>query len=212
MKNIVRELVELGVKIGFYKKTFNSKAPKFLLNNWMEMFIKGLPLSNPLDNTLGLLLDPKYVEDNSPYSDDALKTQSILNHNDVLQYLKLTGSWSENVLGLEKDFLPNFTRVLGFLVYDVFTSLCSLPASLVNMNNVSLGPVLGVLDFKIEDSSRYQLCNELFKRNILSVFPEVAVEYCLTAYHQKTDTKELIQMLEDGKDIISNTNGNYLLF
>jgi len=214
IKSIVWELVDLGVRIGSRRKTCCGNISKFFLDNSMEMFIKGRPLSNVLDNSLGLLLDPKYVEDNKPHSDDALITQSILNRRDILQYLKCLGNWSEQELGIKIDQnLPSAHRVLGFLVYDVFISIHALPASLVNMNNVILAPIMGVLDGEFEAASAREIFNALYKRNILPVLPKTAVQYCLFAYCQNTDAGELIQLLENvDSSIMINSSSNYFNF
>lgn len=214
VKSIVRELVDLGIRVGSRRKTCCGNTSKFFLDNSMEMFIKGRPLSNVLDNSLGLLLDPKYVEDNKPHSEDAMKTQSILNRRDILQYLKCSGNWSEQELGIKIDqHLSSVLHVLGFMVYDVFTSIYALPASLVDMDNVTLAPIMGVLDGEFEDTSARELFNALCKRDIFPVLPRTAVKYCLFAYCQNTDAGELIQLLENVESSnMINSSSNYFNF
>lgn len=179
------------------------------------MFIKGRPLLNTIDDdSLNHLLDFKYVQDNMPQSNEDLKTQSVLNRKDVLQYLNGTGIWSEQELGVESNN-PSGISHLGNLVYDVFTSLNTLPASLINTENVLFGPVIGVLSGKIEESLKQELCNALIKINILPILPEKALEYCLQAYYHENDNNDLIRILESGsfgndvKKTMSSSPSNY---
>lgn len=169
-----------------------------LWENWIEMFIKGRPLLNTIeDDLLNLLLDSKYMNDNMPQSDEDLKTQAILNRKDVLQYLNGTDIWSEQELGV-KSTNPSDLSHLGYLVYDVFTSLNSLPASLIDTENVVFGPIIGVLSGKIKDPLKQELCNALIELNVLPVLPEKALQYCLQAFYHENDNDELIKLLESG--------------
>lgn len=167
-------------------------------DDWTEMFMKGRPLLNKLDDNLVLMLDSKHIIDNKPYSDENLETQSILNRRDILQYLEGKGNWSEEELSIQIDLPLNVSQVLGFLVFDVLTSLHALPESLINITNVQFGPVMSVLSGNIENAFKHELCNALIERNILPVLLETALQYCLNAYYQETDNNELIQLLEDG--------------
>lgn len=214
-KCVVYELIDLSIKIGIYRKKYYSGVSKLLWENWIEMFIKGRPLLNTIeDDSLNLLLDSKYVNDNMPQSDEDLKTQAILNRKDVLQYLNGTEIWSEQELGVKSNNLSG-PSYLGYLVYDVFTSLNSLPASLIDIENVVFGPIIGVLSGKIEDPLKQKLCNALIKLNILPVLPEKALQYCLQSYYHENDNYDLIQILESGYNgnydakITSNSSSNY---
>lgn len=208
MKSITQELIELSVKCGIYHKTYCRNIPKYLMEDWMEIFIKGRPLLYSLDNSLSHLLDPKYVVDNKHYSDEELKNQSTLNHRDIMNYLEGMGMWSEQELGVKTNHPSSISRIFGYMIYEVLTSLYVLPASLVNVDNIVFGPVMGVLNGEIEDILKHKLCNSLIEYNILPVVPEMALNYCLYAYYQETGNTELIQILEKDDNIIS-LNGNY---
>lgn len=196
-KSVVFDLIDLSIKYSIYRQKYHYKVPYFLWKNWMVMFIKGRPLLNTIDDdSLDLLLSSKYLDDRKPQSDEDLKTQAMLNRIDILQYLKCTDIWSEQELGV-KNNNPTGISHLGFLVYDVFTSLNALPVSLIDIENVVIGPVIGVLSGKIEDPLKQELCNALTKLNILPVLPEKALQYCLQAYYHETDNDELLQELED---------------
>lgn len=209
MENTVQELINLIVKRGIYQKKYYRDIPKYLWEDWIEIFINGRTLLYTRDDSNFLLLDSRYLVDNKPYSDEEIKTQSILNRRDLLQYLKGMGIWSEKELGVKTDHPPGILRILGYLVYDVLTSLYILPASLVSINNIVLGPVIGVLNGKIEDALKHKLCNFLITRNILPVVPEMALKYCLNAYYQEIDNTELIRELENNDNNMLSLNSNY---
>jgi len=208
MKSIVRDLIDLSIRSAVYNNTYGDNVPKYVWNNWINMFIKGRPLLKTLDDTLGLLLDTVYVAENKTYSDEELKTQSILDHKDILEYLERTNGWSEKKLGLQSDSHTIVCRALGFLVYDVFTLYYALPPSSVSIDDFILGPVFGVLSCKIKESLRQEICNALVKRNILPVLPITALQYCMRAYCQLTDNDELIELLEQPEDLNSSDNNN----
>jgi len=202
MKNVVRDLCDLSIRSAAYIETYSDNIPKYLWNNWMNMFIKGRPLLNTLDDTLGLLLDTDYVSENKPFSDEELETQSILDHIEIMDYLERRNDWSENkkLVGLKSNSQSSGCRALGFLVYDVFTLYYALPPSSISIDDFIIGPVFGVLSCKIKDSLKQEICNALIKRNILPVLPIAALEYCSRAYCQLTDNDELIETLEDSDD------------
>lgn len=197
LESIVQELIDLSVKGGAYSKKHGDNIPNYSWNNWTEMFVKGRPLLNTLDDSLGLLLDPKHLADNESYAAEEIETQSILNRKDIVNYLKGTGDWSEKELGVHIQRPPDISRVLGFLVYDVITSLHPLPTTINNINGEIFGPVLSVLNGKIEEISKQNLCDTLIKRNILPVLPETALLYCLNAYYQESDDHDLINALDN---------------
>jgi len=199
MKSVVRDLFDLSIRSAAYIKTYGDNIPKYLWNNWINMFIKGRPLLNTLDDTLGLLLDTDYVTENKPYSDEELETQAVLDHIDIMEYLERKNGWSKNQqLGLKSDSQSSTAcRALGFLVYDVFTLYYALPPSSISIDDFIIGPVFGVLSCKIKDSLKHDICNALIKRNILPVLPIEALQYCSRAYCQLTDNDELIETLEN---------------
>ncbi|VVC27324.1 Hypothetical protein CINCED_3A004966 [Cinara cedri] len=204
MKTIVCDLVDLSVKIGCHNKQHDGNViAKYMWDNWIEMFVEGRPLLNGLDDKLGLLLDPQFVYDNKPRSDEELKTQTILNRKDLKQYLQSVESWSEHGLNLKNKYDPfRSSRILGFYVYDVLTSLYALPASLVDIDDsITLSPVKGVFNGEIGKSSTDRLCDALVSRNILPILMETALRYCLYAYCRETDNKELIKILEENNNI-----------
>jgi len=201
MKSVVRDLFDVSIRSAAYIKTYDDNIPKYLWNNWMNMFIKGRPLLNTLDDTLGLLLDTDYVTENKPFSDEELETQSILDHIDIMDYLERKNDWSEKKkLGKSYSHTSTVCRALGFLVYDVFTLYYALPPSSISIDDFIPGPVFGVLSCKIKDSLKQDICNALIKRNILPVLPIGALQYCSRAYCQLTDNDELIETLEDSED------------
>lgn len=197
MKSVVRYMIDLSIRNAVYKKAYGDNIPKYLQSNWTHMFIKGRPLLNTLDDTLGLLLDNVYVAENKPFTDEELKTQSLLDHKDVMEYLERTNGWSEKQLGLKSDPHTIVCRALGFLVYDVFTLYYTLPPSSISMDDFVVGPVFGVLSCETKDSFIQDICNALIKRDILPVLPIAALQYCSRAYCQLTDNDELLDMLED---------------
>ncbi|XP_025198187.1 uncharacterized protein LOC112596641 [Melanaphis sacchari] len=213
MKSVVRDLIDLGIRTAVYKKAYDHNISKYLRSNWMHMFIEGRPLLNTLDDRLGLLLDNVYVAENKPYTDEELKTQSILNHKDVMEYLERTNGWSEKELGLKSDSHTTVSRALGFLVYDVFTLYYTLPPSSITVDDFVIGPVFGVLSCEMENSFKQDICNALIKRNILPVLPIAALQYCSRAYCQLTDNDELIEILDDSDDLDEpNDLDKYIIF
>lgn len=203
MKSVVRDLFDVSIRRAAYIKTYDDNIPKYLWNNWMNMFIKGRPMLNILDDTLGLLLDIDYVTENKPFSDEEIETQSILDHIEIMDYLERKDGWSEKKkhMGLKSNsHTSTVCRALGFLVYDVFTLYYALPPSSISIDDFILGPVFGVLSCKIKDSLKQDICNALIKRNILPVLPTAALQYCSRAYCQLTDNDELIETLEDLED------------
>lgn len=211
MKSLVKDLTDFSVGCGVYRKKYRGNFPKYLWENWMDMFINGRPfLINMIYENPGRLLDPIYVTDNTQYADEELKTQAILNRSDVLQYLKGTRNWSNQALGVETYDHPIISRILGFLVYDVFTAVYKHPVSLVDIHNVTFGPVIGVLSCKMEASTKHDVSQALIKRDILPVLLETAVEHCLNAFYRETDNTELIQLLESfDADSTVNSFCNY---
>lgn len=205
IKTAVRDLVYLGIKVARRKNQHGSTVVgKCVWDNWVEMFLGGRPLLNGLDDNLGLLLDPRFVDDNRPRSDEELKTQAMLNRIDVEQYLRGTGSWSKSALDLNSNNDPFCgSRRLGFYVHDVLTSLYALPNSLVDIDGTAVLScrVRGVLRCEIDGPSTDRLCGALVDRGILPVSLNTALRYCLSAYRQETDGAELIRTLEnsDGK-------------
>ncbi|XP_022183115.1 uncharacterized protein LOC111042724 [Myzus persicae] len=200
IKSVVRDLFDLSIRSAAYIKTYGGNVPKYLWNNWMNMFIKGRPLLNTLDDTLGLLLDTNYVTENKPYSDEELETQAILDRIDIMDYVERKNDWSENQRLKSESHASTICRALGFLVYDVFTLYYALPPSSISIDDFILGPVFGVLSGKIKESLKQDICNALIKRNILPVLPIAALQYCSRAYCQLTDNDELIETLEDLED------------
>lgn len=215
MKSVVSELVGISIKRSVYRKKYFRNVPNSVWDDWMELFIRGKRFLNTLhDSSLGVLLDPNFVSANKSYADEELENQSTLNSKDVLQYLNGTGCWSEQEIGVKNNHTATSCRVLGFLVYDVLSSLYALPASLVNLDSVIFGPVKSMIIGEIDDSLKREVCNALIKRNILPVTSETALIYCLNAYYQETDRDKLIQVLENDFDIGSSsisTNSNYTL-
>lgn len=213
MKSIVSELVSISIKRCVYRQKYFRNVPNCIWDDWTELFIKGRPLLDTLyDSELGLLFDPNFVAENKSYSVEELKNQYILNLKDLLQYLNGTGSWSEQEIGVKNNHTTARCRVLGFLVYDVLSSLYALPASLIDLDDVMFGPVMGMLIGEIDNSLKQEICNALIKRNILPVTLEMALLYCLNAYYQETDKDELIQILENDFDLRSSlisTSSNY---
>lgn len=197
MKSVVKDLADFSVGCGIYRKKCCGNIPKYLWENWMDMFSNERPFSiNMIYKNPGRLLDPIYVTDNKEYADEELKTQAILNRSDVLQYLKGTCNWSSEALGVKVYEHPIISRVLGFLVYDVLTAVYMQPVSLVDIHNVSFGPVLAVLNCKMDASTKHAVSQALIKRDILPVLLETAVEHCLNAFYRETDNTELIKLLE----------------
>lgn len=214
-KNVVREIIDISIKSSIYRKKYEFNIPKHLWNDWMEIFTKGLQLLYSLNDQLGLLLDPEYIDENKPNFDNELITQAALNCADISQYLSNTGKWSEDELAVKvNDHVSNYSRILGFLMYDVFTSVNSQPTSVINIKKMAFGSVVGVFDGEIDEASINKLCNALIERNILPVLPENAIHYCLCAYHTETDNNELIQILENDDDYnaaaaFNEINSNY---
>lgn len=209
IKSVVCDLIDFGIKVGYHNKQHDGNAiAKYMWDNWMEMFFEGRPLLNGLDDKLGFLLNPIFVNENKPRSDEELKTQAVLNRKDIKEYIQGIGSWSEHVLKLKTKYdIFGSIRNLGFCVYDVMTSLYNLPASLVEIDdNIILSPTKGVFNAEIDKSSTDELCDALVKRNILPVLLVKALQYCLCAYCMETDHEESIQILEHTMDL----NSNYL--
>jgi len=208
-------MVELGVKSVVYRKKYGFDVPKRLWDDWMELFVKGMTASYPLNDELGLLLDPEYVDRHRPHSVDELITQAMLNCVDIAQYLDGAGKWSERELVVKMSArASDYSRVLGVFVYDVFTSVNALPAPLVNVNKTVFGPVVSVFDGELDDASTRRLCDAIAGRRTLPVTAETALRYCLSAYHTETDNGRLIQILEDDDDDAAATapggpNSNY---
>lgn len=211
IRSTVLELINLVVQRSIYQKKYYRNVPKYLWDDWIDVFIKGRTLlyMNIHDDAHYLLLDSKKLVDNRSYSDEELKTQSILNRRDILQYLKGMGIWSEKELGVNTNHPPGVFRILGYLVYDVLTSLYILPASLVSVDDIVFGPVISVLNGKIEDELKHKISNLLIEHNILPVIPEMALKYCLNAYYEEIDNAELIRELEKNDNNMISLNGNY---
>lgn len=200
VKSVVCELIDISVRRSAYQKTNRRNIPKYLWDDWMEMFVKERLLYYlPVGSRLGLLLDPQHLADNTIYTDEELKSQSILNRKDIMQYLKGVEQHDvlEQELYAQSIKFPDVSRVLGFIVYDVFTSVYALPASSVNIDKAIYRPVMGIFDCKIECSWKEEICAALIKRDILPVLPEIALQYCLWDYYQETDGNELTQILDN---------------
>lgn len=194
---MVKNLVDFSVGCGVYRKKYRGNPPKYLWENWMDMLCNGRPfLINTMYENPGRLLESVYVADNKLYADEELKTQTILNKSDVLQYIKGTRNWSGQALGVKTYDHPIISEILGFLVYDVFSTVYKQPESLVDIHNVTFGPVVGALNCKMEPSIKHDVFQALIKRNILPVLLETAVEYCLNAFYRETDNTKLVQLLE----------------
>lgn len=216
VKIVVRELVDLGVRIGSRRRSRRGVSRSFL-DDSAEMFVRGRPLwEDALNDSIHMLLDPRFVDDNRPRTDDALKTQSVLNRRDVSQYLKRSGNWwGRALLGTTDQQDPaSELRVLGFLVHDVLASIHALPASLVDTRNVALAPITAVLerddnDDDDDDALIRELCIALDKRNMTAVLPRTAVQYCLSAYCRCSDAGELAKLLENNQGVTTDSSGNY---
>lgn len=205
VKSIVYELIDISVRCGAYQKTNHRNISKCLWHDWMEMFVKERPMYNlPVGSRLGRLIGPQHDSDYKLYTDEELKSQSILNRRDILKYLKSAEQYDgfEQELHVKSNESPDVSQVLGYIVHDVFTSIYALPAPTVKIDNAIFRPVMSVFICEIEDTSKQEICAALIKRGILPVLPEIALQYCLCGYYQDTDGNKLIQTLENsGKSL-----------
>ncbi|XP_050527816.1 uncharacterized protein LOC126897912, partial [Daktulosphaira vitifoliae] len=200
MKKIVDELIDLSVRVSEYNKKNRGNITKQSWDNWLEMFIKGRPLLVSLDDEMGLLLDTNYVENNKPNAYIELKTHQILNHADLCHYLNGTSFWSNETLGINIKRSTGENRILSLLVFDVLSSLYSLPPPIVGTEFSVYGSIMGIIQCDLEESMQIILFEKLIKRSILPVTPELALRYCMNAFFREIDSNELLMLLEFNND------------
>ncbi|KAF7200578.1 sperm flagellar protein 2-like [Nothobranchius furzeri] len=112
-KDLLLQIVDLAINVGQYRQLIENLIPYKLMKGWMELFIRGLPLYQPVKGS------QQEIQSSASLDSVEVRKQEILNNLDYDEYTNMSGEWA---LATEAE-TPNLPQSHTYCVEHVVQKL-----------------------------------------------------------------------------------------
>ncbi|XP_047246702.1 sperm flagellar protein 2 isoform X3 [Girardinichthys multiradiatus] len=108
--DVLGQIVDLATKVGEYRLLTGNLAPEKKNKEWKELFLKGVPLYEPIRN---FQPEPAFF---TPLTPSEFQKQEILNNLDYDEYTNMVGEWAWPEDAEDTKLPPSTNDILAYVV------------------------------------------------------------------------------------------------